>query len=150
MAANDDIKDPPYVTPPNPSVDAMTIMALNLVDLRAHFEAQLRAVGSADAMLERCRAARDSEALTESLGKFRQDLSRIVSNNASIQAERQLSRDTQGAVRCGPCVRPRGLAPANPLIVFGDRSQQGPEGKPLMSADPPLPRWIVQSDNLSE
>jgi hypothetical protein len=58
-------------------------MTVSLIDLRAHFEAQLRTVIRAEQTLLRCRKTRDPAAFEASMNSLRHHI-RIVSDNNRI------------------------------------------------------------------
>jgi hypothetical protein len=64
----------------------MASLALALIDLRAHFEAQLRAVARAEEALVKCRAATDSAEFDFSAAAtLREEVQVLRENNASIR-----------------------------------------------------------------
>src|SRR5687768_14290903 len=63
----------------------MAMMALNITDLRAAFEAQLRTLAHAEDQLRRCRTARDDTTLRASLDTFCRDVATMSTNNLAIR-----------------------------------------------------------------
>ena len=70
----------------NHSDDRITSLALSVIDLRAHFEAQLRAVGRAEAALVKCRTARGSAAFDSAVAALRGEVQGVSDNNRSVRA----------------------------------------------------------------
>ena len=61
-------------------------LTLALIDLRAHFEAQLRRVARAEETLVKCRTARYSAAFESATAALRREIQVISSNNRSVRA----------------------------------------------------------------
>jgi hypothetical protein len=61
-------------------------LTLMMTDVRAHFEAQLRAVVRAEEALVKCRTARDRAAFDLAATMFRDDVQRLSHNNRSVRA----------------------------------------------------------------
>jgi hypothetical protein len=61
-------------------------LALALIDLRAHFEAQLRRVARAEEALVKCRTARDPTAFDSSAAALRGEVQVVSNNNRSVRA----------------------------------------------------------------
>jgi hypothetical protein len=59
-------------------------LELSLVDLRAHFEAQLRTVKRAEECLLRCRGAQDPAAFNTAADTFRDQLTVVAQNRKTI------------------------------------------------------------------
>ena len=57
---------------------------LSLIDLRAHFEAQLRTVKRAEQCLLRCRGAQDAAAFDAAVDTFREQLIVVAQNRKTI------------------------------------------------------------------
>jgi hypothetical protein len=57
---------------------------LSLIDLRAHFEAQLRTVKRAEQCLLRCRDAQDMAAFDVAANAFREQLTVVAQNRKTI------------------------------------------------------------------
>jgi hypothetical protein len=57
---------------------------LSLIDLRAHFEAQLRTVKRAEECLFRCRGAQDAAAFDTAADTFRDQLTVVAQNRRTI------------------------------------------------------------------
>ena len=79
----------------NASVDPMAIVASRVVDLRAEFEAQLRAVSRLEEQLRKTRIGKDADrrTLEEVLGR---ELTEMLTNNRNIHdVLEQLAADTQ-------------------------------------------------------
>ena len=79
----------------NASIDPMTIVASRVVDLRAEFEAQLRAVSRLEEQLRKSRIGKDADrrTLEEVLGR---ELTEMLTNNRNIRdVLEQLAADTQ-------------------------------------------------------
>ena len=66
--------------------DGIANLFLRLTDLRADFEAQLRAVRRAEECLPRCRAARDAVAFDAAADSFRDQLRVVAQNRKTIGA----------------------------------------------------------------
>jgi hypothetical protein len=62
----------------------MANLDLSLVDLRAHFEAQLRTVKRAEQCLLRCRGAQDVAAFESAADAFREQLTIVAQNRKTI------------------------------------------------------------------
>ena len=60
--------------------DAGARLAICLIDLRAHFEAQLRAVTRAELSLRKCRAADDPAALDAAAETLRAEVRAVLDN----------------------------------------------------------------------
>ena len=60
-------------------------LALAVIDLRAHFEAQLRTVARAEEALVNCRTARDPAAFDLSATAFRGEVQIVSDNNRSVR-----------------------------------------------------------------
>jgi hypothetical protein len=56
-----------------------------VIDLRAHFEAQLRRVARAEEALVKCRAARDTAAFEASAAALRHEVQIVSDNNRSVR-----------------------------------------------------------------
>jgi hypothetical protein len=61
-------------------------LALAVIDLRAHFEAQLRSVARAEEALVKCRTARDPAAFDVSARALRGQVQVVSDNNRSVRA----------------------------------------------------------------
>jgi hypothetical protein len=61
-------------------------LALALIDLRAHFEAQLRRVVRAEEALVKCRTARDAGAFDSTAAALRGEIQVVSNNNRSVRA----------------------------------------------------------------
>jgi hypothetical protein len=59
---------------------------LAVIDLRAHFEAQLRRVVRAEEALVKCRTARDPAAFDSSAATLRGEVRMVSDNNRSVRA----------------------------------------------------------------
>lgn len=66
--------------------DGIANLDLRLIDLRAHFEAQLRTVRRAEECLRQCRRARGSVAFDGAADAFRDQLTVIAKNRKTIGA----------------------------------------------------------------
>ncbi len=74
-------------------------LALSLVDLRAHFEAQLRAVRRAEEALLKCRTAADRAAFDVSTSALRNQIQIVSDNNRSVRVViDQLDADARALV----------------------------------------------------
>lgn len=74
-------------------------LALAVIDLRAHFEAQLRRVARAEETLVRCRTAKDQSAFDSSVAALRGQLHVVSENNQSVRAViDQMDDDARGLV----------------------------------------------------
>ena len=74
---------------PKPSSEVdnrMALLALAVIDLRAHFEAQLRRIARAEEILVKCRAARDVAVFDSSAAALRGEVQVISDNNRSVRA----------------------------------------------------------------
>jgi hypothetical protein len=60
-------------------------LALAVIDLRAHFEAQLRAVARAEEALVQCRTARNPTAFDSSANVLRGEVQVVSDNNRSVR-----------------------------------------------------------------
>jgi hypothetical protein len=60
-------------------------LALAVIDLRAHFEAQLRAVARAEEALVKCRNAKDAAAFDPSAKALRVEVQVVSDNNGSVR-----------------------------------------------------------------
>jgi hypothetical protein len=63
----------------------MASLALAVIDLRAHFEAQLRTVTRAEEALAKCRGARDIAAFDSSATTLRGEIQVVSDNNRSVR-----------------------------------------------------------------
>jgi hypothetical protein len=63
----------------------MALLALAVIDLRAHFEAQLRSVAGVEEALVKCRAARDPAAFESQTAALRREVQVLVVNNRSVR-----------------------------------------------------------------
>ena len=61
-------------------------LALAVIDLRAHFEAQLRTVARAEDALVKCRTANDRAAFDSSATMLRGEVQIVSDNNQSVRA----------------------------------------------------------------
>jgi hypothetical protein len=66
--------------------DRVASLALAVIDLRAHFEAQLRAVARAEEALVNCRTTTDGAAFGSSAAGLRREVQVVSDNNRSIRA----------------------------------------------------------------
>jgi hypothetical protein len=66
------------------SVDLLRLVATRIVDLRAEFEAQLRAVGHVEDQLRKLDASNDDRA-RRSVETLRRDLTDMLANNLNIR-----------------------------------------------------------------
>ncbi len=64
----------------------MASLALAVIDLRAHFEAQLRRIARVEDALAKCRAARDVAAFDSPAGALRGEVRVISDNNRGVRA----------------------------------------------------------------
>jgi hypothetical protein len=64
--------------------DELAGLALSLVDLRAHFEAQLRKVVRAEQCLAKCRSAHDAASFDTAAETLRRELQAVVDNRRSV------------------------------------------------------------------
>jgi hypothetical protein len=69
----------------NESRDGIPRLALSLIDLRAHFEAQLRAVQRAEDAFLKCRTAGDRAAFAAATSALRIEIQIVSDNNRSIR-----------------------------------------------------------------
>ena len=60
-------------------------LALAVIDLRAHFEAQLRMVARAEGSLVQCRTAGDPAAFESSAAALRREIQVVSDNNRSVR-----------------------------------------------------------------
>jgi hypothetical protein len=60
-------------------------LALAVIDLRAHFEAQLRTVARAEQALVKCRSARDPAAFDSATASLRHEVQVVSDNNRSVR-----------------------------------------------------------------
>ena len=75
------------MTKPSIKVDSqIASLALAVIDLRAHFEAQLRTVARAEEALVKCRTARDPATFTASATALRGAVQMVSENNRSARA----------------------------------------------------------------
>jgi hypothetical protein len=75
------------MTRPSTQVDGrIASLALAVIDLRAHFEAQLRAVARAEEAVVQCGTARDRAAFDVSAASLRGEVQVVSDNNRSIRA----------------------------------------------------------------
>lgn len=65
--------------------DRIARLALSLIDLRAHFEAQLRTVIRAEEALRKCRTANDDAAFNASVSALRGEVQIVSDNNRSVR-----------------------------------------------------------------
>jgi hypothetical protein len=61
-------------------------LTLAVIDLRAHFEAQLRAVARAEDALRKCRAAKDPTGFDSSSTALRGEIETVSGNNRNVRA----------------------------------------------------------------
>jgi hypothetical protein len=88
--------------PPTQADGRITSLALALIDLRADFEAQLRAVVRAEEALVRCRTAKDPGAFGASAKALRDEVQAIFDNNRSVRGViEQMSVDAREVVSAG-------------------------------------------------
>ena len=66
--------------------DGIARLALGLIDLRAHFEAQLRTVVRAEEALLKCRTADDDAVFDASASALRGEVQIVSDNNRSVRA----------------------------------------------------------------
>jgi hypothetical protein len=66
--------------------DRITALAWALIDLRAHFEAQLRAVGRAEEAVGKCRAVRNVATFESATTALRAEIQIVSDNNRSVRA----------------------------------------------------------------
>ena len=71
--------------PPIQADSRIASLALAVTDLRAHFEAQLRAIARAEDALGKCRTARDPAAFGASAKALRDELERVSAGNQSVR-----------------------------------------------------------------
>ena len=69
-----------------PTDERIPTLALSLTDVRAHFEAQLRAVMRAEDALLKCQKAADQIAFEASTSTLRNEIQNLFDNNRSIKA----------------------------------------------------------------
>lgn len=80
--------------PTNARIDKMAIVAARTIDLRAEFEAQLRAVARLEAQLRKSRTAQD-EGGRDLEAVLRSELAEMLRNNSNIRdVLEQLEADT--------------------------------------------------------
>jgi hypothetical protein len=72
--------------PSTPFDSRLTSLALAVIDLRAHFEAQLRRVARAEEALVKCRTAKDSAAFDSSAAALRGQAQVVSENNRTVRA----------------------------------------------------------------
>lgn len=71
-------------------------LALSLVDLRAHFEAQLRTVAHAEQCLVKCRGAHDAVSFDAAANTLRAELQAVADNRDKVSdLVRQIVADAQ-------------------------------------------------------
>lgn len=75
--------------------EQMVRMALTLIDMRAHFEAQLRTVTRAERGLRKCRSA-TGPSFQAAADELRRDLELLATNNRSL---RPVLEEATGSVR---------------------------------------------------
>jgi hypothetical protein len=73
-------------TPSEQADDGIANLGLRLIDLRAHFEAQLRTVRRAEECLRRCRDAQDAVAFDAAADTVRDQLTVVAHNRETIGA----------------------------------------------------------------
>ena len=72
---------------PDTQVDnQIASLALAVIDLRAHFEAQLRTVARVQEALVKCRTVRDPAAFDSSVAALRGEVQVVCENNRSVRA----------------------------------------------------------------
>jgi hypothetical protein len=71
---------------PNWGDEQMVRLALSLIDLRAHFEAQLRSVNRAEQRLRRCQSTRGTAEFEGDVAALDRDLRVLSDNNRSARA----------------------------------------------------------------
>jgi hypothetical protein len=76
----------PMARPASQVDSRIASLALAVIDLRAHFEAQLRRVARAEEMLVTCRTPRDRAAFESSAAALRGEVQVVSDNNRSIRA----------------------------------------------------------------
>jgi hypothetical protein len=83
---------------PSNEVDTrLASLALAVIDLRAHFEAQLRRVRRAEEALVKCRTAKDPRVFDSSAAALRGEIQVVSDNNRSVRAViDQMDVDAQG------------------------------------------------------
>lgn len=64
----------------------LSAMALGIIDLRAHFEAQLRLVAHCEEQLRKCRSTQDVTVLNERAQLLRTEMMALLQNNLAIRA----------------------------------------------------------------
>jgi hypothetical protein len=64
--------------------DAIARLALNFIDLRAHFEAQLRTITHSEQCLLKCRRAVDADTFNASAESLRREIQVICANRESV------------------------------------------------------------------
>ena len=75
------------MTRPSTQVDSrIASLALAVIDLRAHFEAQLRTVARAEEALVKCRNATEPAAFDLSATALRGEIQVVSDNNRSVRA----------------------------------------------------------------
>jgi hypothetical protein len=78
---------------------------MSLIDLRAHFEAQLRTVKRAEECLFRCRGAQDAAAFDTAADTFRDQLMVVAQNRRTIGELLNQIVDDAGSLReCCTCL----------------------------------------------
>jgi hypothetical protein len=74
------------MTKPSSQIDkTIASLALAVIDLRAHFEAQLRRVARAEEALVKCRNAQDASAFDTAAATLRGEVQVVSENNRSVR-----------------------------------------------------------------
>jgi hypothetical protein len=71
--------------PSAPVDNRIASLALSVIDLRAHFEAQLRAVDRTEEALVKCRTARGAAAFDSAAAALRGEVQVVSHNNRSVR-----------------------------------------------------------------
>lgn len=79
-----DINSRPMGKRTDQSDDGTGRLALHLIDLRAHFEAQLRTVARAEQCLFKCRSAQDAVAFDAAAGTLRAETQTVADNRRTV------------------------------------------------------------------
>jgi hypothetical protein len=72
--------------PETESDATIATLELSFVDLRAHFEAQLRTVARAERCLVKCRSASDERIFATAVDSLQAEIQVVSTNNRSIRA----------------------------------------------------------------
>jgi hypothetical protein len=68
------------------SYSTIATLELSFIDLRAHFEAQLRTVARAERCLVNCRSASDERTFATAVDSLQAEIQVVSTNNCSIRA----------------------------------------------------------------